>query len=246
MTGAFLTDVLGQVAAMTDGPYLHIGGDEAFTMPSDDYAAVVTQAQKIVSAHGKTVVGWHELATAPLLAGTVLQFWGTSPRAREVVAAAKAGHRLIMSPADRTYLDQRHAWHRGPGRIWAGPISAQRAYEWDPAHCLAGVPESAILGIEAPLWTEAVTTVEEIEHLILPRLAALAEVGWSPQSARDWSAFRHRLGAQAPWWEAMRVSYTRTAGVPWVALPSTPSAGLVPGQVPGQRDGRDRKTVRST
>lgn len=136
-TDAFLTDVLGEVAALTPGPYLHIGGDEAFRMPAGDYATVVRRAQDIVAAHGKTALGWHELATAPLRPGTVLQFWGTETRSRPLAAAVRAGHRVIMSPADRTYLDQRHGW-RGPGRIWAGPISIERAYDWDPASYLAG------------------------------------------------------------------------------------------------------------
>ncbi|HEX5996235.1 MAG TPA: family 20 glycosylhydrolase [Jiangellales bacterium] len=234
-TSTFLTEVLAEVAAMTPGPYLHIGGDEAFRMPADDYAAVVTQAQRIVAAHGKTAVGWHELGGAPLRASTVLQFWGTAPWAREVVAAVAAGNRVIMSPADRTYLDQRYGWRGGPGRTWAGPISAERAYGWDPASYLAGVAEPAILGVEAPLWTESVATVDEIEYLAFPRLAAIAEIGWSPRSTHDWSAFRHRLGAQGPRWEALGVNFARVPGVPWVSGPPMSSRTLVP----NQRDGRE-------
>jgi hexosaminidase len=222
LTDKFLTEVIGELAAMTPGPYLHIGGDEAQAMPDADYAAVVTRAQEIVSANGKTAVGWHELAGAPLPVTTVLQFWGTTPWARAVVSAARAGNRLILSPADRTYLDQRYAWWGGVGRTWAGPISVERAYAWDPATYLAGVAESSVLGVEAPLWTETVTTVDEIDHLMFPRLAAIAEIGWSPPSTHDWSAFRHRLGAQAPRWEAMGVNFARAAGVPWVATGDSP------------------------
>jgi hexosaminidase len=231
LASAFLTDVLGEVAAMTPGPYLHIGGDEALRMSDEDYAAMVTRVQQIVAAHGKTPVGWHEIGGAPLLAGTVLQFWGTTPKAHQVADAALAGHRVIMSPADRTYLDQRQTW-RGTGRTWAGPISAERAYGWDPASYLSGVDESAVLGVEAPLWTESVTTVDDIEHLVFPRLAAIAEIGWSPRSTHDWSAFRHRLGAQAPRWEALGVNFARVPGVPWVTGAGAPS----PTPIPVQRD----------
>jgi hexosaminidase len=237
-TSTFLTDVLGEIAAMTPGPYLHIGGDEALTMSNRDYAAVVTQAQEIVAEHGKTPVGWHELAGAPLSSTTVLQFWGTTPWAPEVVAAAKAGTRLIMSPADRTYLDQRYAWRGRLGRTWAGPVSVERAYDWDPADYLPGVPESVVLGVEAPLWTESVSTVDEIEYLTFPRLAAIAEIGWSPRSTHDWSAFRERLGAQAPRWEALGVNFARVPGVPWVAAE--------PAAVPHQREpeeSRDRSVT---
>jgi len=227
-TSRFLEDVLGEVAALTPGPYLHIGGDEALAMPAEDYAAVVTRAQTIVAAHGKTAVGWHEVAGAPLAATTVLQFWGVTPWARDVLAASRAGNRLILSPADRTYLDQRHDLRSGAGRTWAGPISAERAYGWDPGTHLAGVAESAVLGVEAPLWTETVTTVDQMEYLMFPRLAATAELGWSPRSTHDWSAFRHRLGAEAPRWEALGVHFARIAGVPWVASPPATSHTLVP------------------
>jgi hexosaminidase len=224
LTAKFLTDVLGEIAAMTPGPYLHIGGDEALTMPAGDYAALVRQAQEIVAAQGKTPIGWHELAGAPLAAGTVLQYWGITPWARDVMAAVRAGHRLILSPADRTYLDQRHEFWRGPGRTWAGPVNAQRAYGWDPATYLAGVPESAILGLEAPLWTENVSTVDQIDHQTFPRLAAIAELGWSPSSTHDWRLFRHRLGAQAPRWEALGVRFARVDEVPWVTVEAPASA----------------------
>lgn len=219
--GTFLADVIGEVAALTPGPYLHIGGDEALRMSTADYAAVVAQAQAIVTAHGKTAVGWHELAGAQPPPTTVLQFWGNTPWARDVVAATRAGARVIMSPADRTYLDQRYTWRARPGRTWAGPISIERAYSWDPATHLPGVPEEAVLGVEAPLWTETVTTVDDIDQLVFPRLAATAEIGWSARATHDWAAFRHRLGAQAPRWEALGVNFARVPGVPWV-VPGAP------------------------
>ena len=79
----------------------------------------------------------------------------------------------------------------------------------------------SVLGVEAPLWTEAVTTVDEIEYLVFPRLAAIAEIAWSMRSTHDWSAFRHRLGAQAPRWEALGVNFARVPGVPWGAAPAS-------------------------
>jgi hexosaminidase len=78
-----------------------------------------------------------------------------------------------------------------------------------------------VLGVEAPLWTETVTTVDDIDQLVFPRLAALAEIGWSARDSHDWRAFRHRLGAQAPVWEALGVNFARVPGVPWV-VPSAP------------------------
>jgi hexosaminidase len=79
------------------------------------------------------------------------------------------------------------------------------------------VGEQSVLGVEGPLWTETVTTVDDIEYLVFPRLAAIAELGWSPTSTHDWTAFRNRLGAQAPRWTALGVDFAHADGVPWVA-----------------------------
>jgi hexosaminidase len=76
-------------------------------------------------------------------------------------------------------------------------------------------PASAILGVEAPLWSETVATMRDVEFLLMPRLAAIAEVGWSPSTQREWSSFRTRLGAQAPRWTALGVNFYHAPEVPW-------------------------------
>jgi hexosaminidase len=215
-TYRFLADVIGELAAATPGPYLHIGGDEVPVLSHDEYATIVTRAQEIVAAHGKTAVGWHELAGARPMTTTVLQFWGTGSSAEGAIDAAAAGNRFIMSPANRAYLDQKYAPGDQIGLSWAGPTSVEESYDWDPARVLTGVAESSVLGVEAPLWTETVTTVDEYEYLVFPRLAAIAEIGWSPAQSHDWSAFRVRLGAQAPSWTALGVDFARVDGVLWV------------------------------
>jgi hexosaminidase len=217
-TDRFLGDVLGELAELTPGPYLHIGGDEASRMSADDYAKIVTRAQEIVTARGKTVVGWHQLAEATLADSTVLQFWDTATIAPDVVKAAAAGHKVIMSPANHAYLDQKYDDGTRIGLQWAGPTSVQKAYGWDPTTHVLGIGEQAVLGVESPLWTETVTSIDDIEYLAFPRLAASAEIGWSPASTHDWTAFRVRLGGQAPRWAALGVDFARTDDVPWVAV----------------------------
>ncbi|MFI6820498.1 beta-N-acetylhexosaminidase [Micromonospora sp. NPDC050187] len=215
LTYAFVADVLGEVAALTPGPYLHIGGDEAFKVPADAYARFVDRVQPIVADTGKTVLGWHQIAPAAHSPGRVLQYWGTTASDPVVVDAVRRGARLLMSPADRTYLDMRYTPESPVGHDWAGAIDVRRAYDWDPAGYLDDVPAEAVLGLAAPLWTEYVTSRAEIEYMLLPRLPALAELGWSPRDAHDWAAFRGRLAAQGPRWEAAGTGYHRSPEVPW-------------------------------
>ena len=213
-TDRFLSDVLGELAELTPGPYLHIGGDEATRMTPEQYAKVVTRAQEIVTAHGKTVVGWHQLAEAPMADSTVLQFWDNTTSAPDLVTAAAAGHKVIMSPANHAYLDQKYDPSTPIGLQWAGPTSVAEAYSWDPATHIPGIGEQSVLGVESALWTETVSTIDDIEYLAFPRLAAIAEIGWSPASTHDWAAFRVRLGGQGPRLSALDVDFARTDDVP--------------------------------
>src|SRR5207244_1143625 len=101
------------------------------------------------------------------------------------------------------------------GLDWAAHIRVRDSYEWDPAALLQGVSEQAILGVEAPLWSETVANIRDVEFLAFPRLAAVAEVAWSRADRRTWDDFKVRLGAQAPRWSALGLNYHRAPDVPW-------------------------------
>ncbi|MEV7834765.1 beta-N-acetylhexosaminidase [Streptomyces subrutilus] len=218
-TYEFVDQVLGELAELTPGRYLHIGGDEAHSTPAADYAAFMDRAQEVVGRHGKTVVAWHQLASARPAPDAVLQYWGhdRTPAADKaaVVAAAKAGHPVILSPADRLYLDMKYDAATKPGLAWAGLVPVKRAYSWDPGAYLAGLPESAVLGVEAALWTENVANRADWELMAFPRVLGLAELGWSPAGALDWASYGRRLADQGPRLEAQGIGYFRAPDVPW-------------------------------
>jgi hexosaminidase len=215
ITQRFIEEVFGELAAMTPGPYLHLGGDEAMSTPLDEYGPFVERVQQVIRGAGKLPVGWQEVATARLLPGAVVQYWDSGAGPDHAVAAVRKGARLIMSPADRVYLDMKYDAATGPGLDWAGEVDVPDAYDWDPAEIASGIAEPDVLGIEAALWTETVTTVSEIEYMVLPRLPAIAEVAWSRHATRDWAGFRTRLAAHAPHWDAMGAAYHRSPAIPW-------------------------------
>ncbi len=158
LTYVFIDQVLGEIAALTPGPYLHIGGDEASSTTPADYRTFINQAQQIVAGHGKTVVGWHDIVNATPLPSTVAQYWGTTASNSAVVAAAANGTKVIMLSANLTYLDMKYRGSTKLGQRWAGFIDVDKAYSWDPGNYLSGVTGSAVLGVEAPLWTETIRT----------------------------------------------------------------------------------------
>ncbi|RST02178.1 beta-N-acetylhexosaminidase [Streptomyces sp. WAC07149] len=218
-TYEFIDDVLGELAALTPGRYLHIGGDEAHSTPAADYAAFMDRAQAVVAKHGKTVVAWHQLANARPAPGAVVQYWGTDKTAAAekaaVATAARSGHPVILSPADRAYLDMKYDKATKPGLAWAGYVPVQRSYSWNPGTHLPDVPESAVLGVEAPLWTETIATRADWELMAFPRLLGIAELGWSPSASLAWPAYRLRLATQSPRLTAQGTAYYRAPEVPW-------------------------------
>jgi hexosaminidase len=215
LTYKFIDDVIRELAALTPGPYLHIGGDEAKSTTDADYRTFINRAQAIVAKHGKTVVGWHDVVYSDRLPSTVLQYWVTARNHPAVADAASRGAKVIMSPANRAYLDMKYQASTKLGLDWAGVIEVRAAYDWDPATQVAGVGEASILGIEAPLWSETIRTSADIEYLAFPRLPALMELAWSPPTTHNWDSFQQRLGAQGPRWRAMGMNYYRSGQVAW-------------------------------
>jgi hexosaminidase len=214
-TYKFVDDVVREIASLTPGPYFHIGGDEAKSTTEADYTTFVNRAQAIVAAHGKTVVGWHDVVYSDELPSTVMQYWVTARTHPALAGAASRGTKVIMSPANRAYLDMKYHSSTRLGLKWAGSIEVQAAYDWDPATQVEGIGETSILGIEAPLWSETTRTSADIEYLAFPRLPALMELAWSPQATHSWTSFRQRLGAQGPRWRVMGLNFYRSGQVPW-------------------------------
>lgn len=224
-TDAFVTDVVTDLASMTPGPYVHVGGDEALGTDPRDYSAFVTRASRIVAATGKIPVFWHEAGVAcELHPGAVGQYWGfvtpTDGMEQKARAFLARGGSLILSPADAAYLDMKDSADSELGLTWAnGVTSVERAYSWEPGTVIDGVAESDILGIEAPLWTETVRTADDIDTLMFPRLAAAAEAAWSPATgehpSRTWESFRARVGALDGLWNALGIRFRRSPEIPW-------------------------------
>ncbi|WP_405811272.1 MULTISPECIES: beta-N-acetylhexosaminidase [unclassified Streptomyces] len=219
VTYDFLDDVVRELAALTPGKYLHIGGDEAHSTSHADYVAFMDKVQPIVAKYGKTVVGWHQLTGATPAKGALAQYWGlddtSDAEKAQVARAARNGTGLILSPADRIYLDMKYNKDTPLGLDWAGFVEVRRSYDWDPGRYLPGAPASAVAGVEAPLWSETISTSDHIEFMAFPRVVGVAELGWSPASTHGWEAYRLRLAAQGPRMAALGIDFYRSPQVPW-------------------------------
>ncbi|WES62706.1 beta-N-acetylhexosaminidase [Microbacter sp. GSS18] len=222
----FVADVFGELASLTPGPYLHLGGDECLGTDPAEFAEFVARASAIVADLGKTPVTWHEAgAAAGLHPDTVGQYWGyvtpTEGMDETTRGFVRRGGQVILSPADAVYLDMKPRPDAELGLTWAnGATSVRRAYEWEPRDLIYGISEADILGVEAPLWTETVRTPADIDALAFPRIAAAAEAAWSPATGdsdlRTWESFRDRVAGLAGLWEGLGIGFDGGDEIAWV------------------------------
>lgn len=211
-TLGFLTDVLDEVMALFPSPYIHLGGDEAVkdqwkASPriqaqmrdlglKDEHALqtwVVQRLGRHLAAHGRKLVGWDEILEGGLPEGATVMSWRGLDGG---IAAARAGHDAVLSPAPLLYLDNRQSRsiEEPPGRGWV--VRLQDVYAFDPAPPqLTPEEQRRIIGLQGNLWTEHVRTEARAAHMAFPRAMAVAELGWSPRSTRDWESFSRRAQA---------------------------------------------------
>lgn len=210
-TYQFLNDVFRELAALTPGPYIHVGGDESHVTKKEDYIPFIEKVQDIVNANGKIMIGWDETTQSALKPASIAQYWAKAENAKRGVSK---GVKLLMSPAAKTYLDMKYDVKTALGLDWAGYIEVDTGYNWDPATLVPGISKENIIGIECPLWSETVTNISDIEFLVFPRLPGYAEIGWS-EATRRWDEYKERLGNQSERFKFMGINYYKSAKVPW-------------------------------
>ncbi len=208
---AFIDDVVREISAITPGPYFHIGGDESHVTKSKDYVYFVEKVEKIVQKHGKRMIGWDEVATANIDSTSISQFWASKENADLAIAG---NMKIIMSPAKKAYLDMEYDTLSKHGLHWAAYIPTDTAYIWTPEE-YEGIPIKNILGIEAPLWSETISDIDELEYLAFPRAIGYSELSWSTLENRDWEKYKVRLANQAPFLDRMDVKYYPSPLIDW-------------------------------
>ncbi|MFF4741081.1 beta-N-acetylhexosaminidase [Streptomyces sp. NPDC001262] len=238
---AFYENVLAEVLDLFPSPFIHIGGDEC---PKDQWKASPAAQARIaaegladedelqswfirhfdrwLAGRGRRLVGWDEILEGGLAAGATVSSWRGYAGG---IAAARAGHDVIMCPEQQVYLDHRQA--DGPDEpVPIGYVrTLEDVYRFEPVPPeLAGTPAAAhVLGAQANLWTEVTETQQRVDYQAFPRLAAFAETAWSALPApaeRDWAGFERRMAVHYARLDALGVDYRPSGGPrPWQRRP---------------------------
>jgi hexosaminidase len=168
----------------------------------------IRRIEKFLNARDKRLVGWDEILEGGLAPNATVMSWrGT----KGGIAAAQQGHDVIMCPTSHCYFDYRQADKEGePGAPWAPVLDLATVYAFEPTPDeLAGKQAAHVLGAQGNLWTERMLTPDDVEYMAFPRACALAEVAWSPASARDWEAFQERLATHLKRLDRFDVNYRK-------------------------------------
>ena len=206
-TFQLLESVLEEVIDLFPSPYIHIGGDEAdkehwktcpdcqarmkaegLTSVEELQSYLVRRIERFINAHGRQLLGWDEILEGGLSPNATVMSWRGTQGGLEAISQ---GHDAVMTPGLYCYLDKVQDAPIYEPEGWGGFLSLDVAHSYEP---LEGMPEGAethLLGVQGNLWAERIPTDEHYEYMMYPRIAAIAEVGWSQPSRKD--GFRERV-----------------------------------------------------
>jgi len=227
-TFAFLEDVLDEVMKLFPSEYIHIGGDEVpkrfweacpscqARMKAEGLADeeelqswFVRRMETYLVAHGRRLVGWDEILEGGLAPEATVMSWRGMDGG---VAAAKQGHDVIMTPEHSCYFNLYQGDPDLEPIAWGGFLPLRKVYAFDPVPEGLTPEEAAyVIGGQGCLWSEYIETPDMLEYMLLPRLSALAEVLWTDAERRDWDDFRERMIRQYGRFEALGLTYARSA-----------------------------------
>ena len=160
-----------------------------------------------LASKGRRALGWDEILDGSPRNAMIMSWRGTEGGAK----AAATGHDVIMTPTSHCYFDYQQVEDTQfePSRC-SGFIPIEKVYNFDPApDYLSEVAHSHILGVQANLWTEYMTSESMVEYQALPRMSALAEVQWTQPRRKDYNAFWLRLTRLTKLFELYHYTYAK-------------------------------------
>ena len=224
-TITFMQNVLTEVMDIFPSKYIHIGGDEAekgkwkaspriqerireLGLKDEDelQSWFIRQMDAFLTARGRRLVGWDEILEGGLAPNATVMSWRGI---RGGLAAARAGHDVIMAPNTFTYFDYYQSRDQVTEPIAIGGyLTVDSAYSFDPMPAeLEAKYRHHVIGAQGQIWTEYMETPRKVEYMAYPRMSALSEVLWTPQDMRELRDFRRRLDSHLLRLQALDVNY---------------------------------------
>ena len=222
----FLENVLTEVIAIFPSTYIHIGGDEVekdswkkcakcqarmktegLKNENELQSYFIRRIEKFLTAKKRKLIGWDEILEGGLAPEATVMSWRGEAGGIE---AAKMKHNVVMSPGTPCYFDHYQGDPETEPRAFGGFNTLKKVYHYEPIPSeMTAEDAKYVLGAQANLWTEMISTREGAEYMILPRLLALSEVLWSPKTQRNWLDFNQRLQPHLVGFEQKGLHYSK-------------------------------------
>ena len=206
----FLKNILLEVMDLFPSEFIHIGGDEVEKsrwrncercqarikeegLADEDelQSYMIRRFDEFLTSHNRRLIGWDEILEGGLAPGATVMSWRGESGG---IAAAQMGHDVVMTPGYPLYFDHYQAGPEGEPLAWGGMNTLKNVYDYNPVPSeLTEEQGKFILGAQANIWTEFISTVSHLQYMFLPRMLALSEVVWSPAENRNWENFNRRL-----------------------------------------------------
>lgn len=226
-TFRFLEDVLTEVMALFPSEYIHIGGDECPKTRwkqcahcqalmrreglKDEHelqSYFIRRIERFLNSKGRQIIGWDEILEGGLAPNASVMSWRG---VQGGIAAAKEGHRVVMTPTSHCYLDYYQSISPEEPLAIGGFLPLEKVYAYEPVPAELNAQEAQfILGAQGNVWTEYMPTPEKVEYMAFPRALAIAELTWTPAALKDYRNFAMRLAQHFKRLDIHGVNYART------------------------------------
>ncbi|MBL7471240.1 glycoside hydrolase family 20 protein [Robertkochia sediminum] len=220
----FLEDVLREVVDLFPSEYIHVGGDEVNKEAwkhcdrcqrrikdeklKDEHelqSYFITRIEKFLNGKGRRMIGWDEILEGGLAPDATVMSWRGEAGGIE---AAKMSHDVVMTPGKPLYFDHYQAGPEGEPRAIGGFNTLKHVYDYNPIpEELSSEQAKYVMGAQANVWTEYITTAAHLEYMVLPRMLALAEAVWTPLEDKTWEGFNRRLQSHLRGFEQRGLNY---------------------------------------
>ena len=220
----FLQNVLTEVINLFPSKYIHVGGDEVDKTPwktcvkcqarikaeglhnEDELQSYfIKRIEKFIVSKHRKMIGWDEILEGGLAPEATVMSWRGEAGG---IQAAQMGHDVVMTPGSPLYFDHYQAGPDGEPVAIGGMNTLKNVYDYEPVPKELNEQQAKfVLGAQANLWTEYITTPAKVEYMVLPRMLALAEVDWSPKKTRNWQSFNERLQSQFTAFQQRSINY---------------------------------------
>jgi hexosaminidase len=217
-------EFLDEVMELFPSRYIHIGGDECPKTRwkscehcqqliqekdlQDEHGLqsyFIQRIEKYLNTHNRQIIGWDEILEGGLAPNATVMSWrGTQGG----IEAAKSGHGVVMTPTSHCYFDYYQSDNPDEPLAIGGYLPLEKVYNFEPVPPTLSTEEQAfILGAQGNVWTEYMPNSDKVEYMVLPRMQAMAEIGWTQPAHKDLTRFINKLDDHFTWWKAADYEY---------------------------------------